>query len=134
MNDPEPVCFFENVTNLRSDIDRLSKRKTALVRECLRQRLALNKLHYDEVTAIGQISRVENHCGVRMAEFGHRPRFAQEAIRDVGVSRELGPDDLDCDGAFEIQMGREVNSAHAAGPDWAFYSESASDKLGDIHI
>jgi hypothetical protein len=31
-------------------------------------------------------------------------------------------------------MRGKVNRAHAAGPDFTFYSESASDKLGDIHI
>src|SRR5215213_2869873 len=134
MNDPEPVCFFENVANLRGDIDCCCKRKTAMPCGCLRQCFTLDKLHHDEVTAVRQISGVEDHRGVWMAQLRHRSRFAQKAIGDVSVSREFRSDDLDCDGAFEIQMGGKVNSAHAAGPNLAFYSESASDKLGDIHM
>jgi len=69
-----------------------------------------------------------------MAQLRHRSRFAEEAIGDVGVRRKLGPDDLDCDRAFQIEVRGKVNSAHAAGPDLPLYSEPASDKLGDIHI
>jgi hypothetical protein len=68
-----------------------------------------------------------------MAQLRHRSRFAQKAIRDVGISRKFRPDDLDCNRAFETKMRGKINRAHAAGPDLAFYSESASDKLGDIH-
>jgi hypothetical protein len=69
-----------------------------------------------------------------MAQLCHRARFAKKATGDVGVSSELGSDDLDCNRAFQIQVGGKVNGTHAAGPDFPFYSESASDKLGDIHI
>ena len=69
-----------------------------------------------------------------MAQLGHRSRFAKETFGDVSVSRKLRFDDLDCDRSFEIQVGGKVNSTHAAGPEFAFYSEPASDKLGDIHI
>src|SRR6185503_4421701 len=134
MNDPEPVCFFKNVADLRSDLDCVCKRKAAFACECLRESLPFHKLHDDEVTSVRQVSGVENHRGVRMAQLRHRARFAQETIGHVGVSREFRSDDLDCDRAFEVQVGGKVNSAHAAGPDFAFYSESASDKLGDIHI
>src|SRR4051794_29411776 len=129
MDDSEPMCFFENVTDLRCDIDCLSKRETALACERLRQSFPLNKLHHDIVTSVRQVSGVENHRGVRMAQLRHRSRFAQETIGDIGVRRKLGPDDFDCDGAFKIEVRGKVNSAHAAGPDFALYSESASDKL-----
>jgi len=86
------------------------------------------------VTAVGQIARVENHRGIRMPQFRHRARFTQEAIGHVGVGRKFRPDDLDCNRAFEIEVRGKVNRSHAAGPDFAFYSESASYKLGDIHI
>ena len=36
--------------------------------------------------------------------------------------------------AFESEVGGKVNSSHAAGPDFAFNPESASDELGAIHI
>src|SRR5829696_3890090 len=119
------MCFFENVANLRGDTDCVGERETALACECLRQRLAFDKLHHDEVTAVRQVSRVEDHRRVRMAQLGHGSRFAKEAIRDVSISGELGFDDFYCDRAFEIQVGSKVNSAHATFADFAFYTKSA---------
>ena len=36
--------------------------------------------------------------------------------------------------SYEAEMRGKVDSSHAAGPDLMFDSESASDKLGDIHF
>src|SRR6185295_3545403 len=86
------------------------------------------------MTSIGQVSGVENHRRVMMMQLRHRPRFAQETIGNVGVAGEFAFDDLDCYGAFESEVGGKVNGAHAAGPNFTFNPESASDELGDIHI
>jgi hypothetical protein len=69
-----------------------------------------------------------------MMELRHRPRFAQKTVRDVRVAGELPLDDLYCDRSFESQVGSEIDRSHAAGPDFSFNPESASDELGDIHI
>jgi hypothetical protein len=69
-----------------------------------------------------------------MAQLRHRARFAHEAVSDVGITGKLTSDDLDGDRTFEIEMRGKVNRSHASGPDFAFYSESAGDKLGDIHL
>jgi hypothetical protein len=69
-----------------------------------------------------------------MAQLRHRSSFTQETIGNVCIARELATNDLDGDGSFETKVRGKVNSAHAAGPDFAFYSESAGDELGDIHI
>jgi hypothetical protein len=69
-----------------------------------------------------------------MAQLGHRARFAQESVGDVGITGKFASDDLDGYRTFETEMSGKVNRSHAAGPDFAFYSESASDKLGDIHL
>src|SRR6185437_274375 len=127
VNDPEPVCFFKHVADLSGEFDCVCERKTALACEGLRKSLPFNKLHHDEVTSVRQGSGVENHRGVRMTQLRHRARFAQETIGDVGVSREFGSDDFYGDGALEVQVRGQVNRAHAAGPYFAFYSESASD-------
>jgi hypothetical protein len=86
------------------------------------------------VTAVRQGSGVEDHRGVRMAQLRHRSRCAKKTIRNIGVSGKLRFDDLHCDRTLEIQVGGKVNSAHAAFADFAFYPESAGDKLGDIHF
>jgi hypothetical protein len=86
------------------------------------------------MTAVRKISGVEDHRRVRMMKLCHRPRFAQKTISNVGVARELAFDDLYCDRSFKSEMGGEVDSSHAAGPDFSFDPEPSSDELGDIHI
>src|SRR5215213_3769895 len=134
MNDPEAMCFFKDVTNLRSDVDRLRSRKAPFTRESLRKSFTFDKLHHDEVTAVRQVAGVEDHRCVPMTQLGHRSRFAEKTIVDVGIGRALALDDLYCDGAFELEVRGKIDCAHPAGPDFAFYSEPASDKLGDIHM
>jgi hypothetical protein len=69
-----------------------------------------------------------------MAQLGHRSRFAKKTIGDVGIGRALTLDDLYCDRTFETEVRGKIDRAHTAGPEFAFYSEPASDKLGDIHM
>jgi hypothetical protein len=69
-----------------------------------------------------------------MAQLGHRSRFTQKSIGNVGVAGEFTSDYFDRDRTLKIEMGGKVDSAHAPGSDFAFYSESAGDKLGDIHM
>jgi hypothetical protein len=69
-----------------------------------------------------------------MAQLRHRSRFAQKTIGDVRITSELASNDLYGNRTFQTEVRSKVNRAHAAGPDFTFYSESASDKLGDIHI
>jgi hypothetical protein len=69
-----------------------------------------------------------------MAQLGHRSRFAQKTIGNVCIAGEFAANDLNGDRTFETEVRGKVNGTHAAGPDFTFYSESASDKLGDIHI
>src|SRR5689334_4932725 len=134
MDDPDAVCFFKNVANLRGDADCFRESEATFASERLRESFAFDKLHHDEVSPIGQISSVEDHRGVRMAQLGHRSRFAQKSIGNVGVAGEFTPDDLDRDRTLEIEMRGKVNSSHATCSNLALYSESAGDKLGDIHI
>src|SRR5215211_7424301 len=85
------------------------------------------------MTAIGQVAGVEDRRRMRMAQLGHRSRFAEKTVGNISIGRELTSDNFDGDWSLESEMGGKVDSSHAAGPDFAFYSESTSDKLGDIH-
>jgi hypothetical protein len=69
-----------------------------------------------------------------VAQLRHRSRFAQKTIGDVRITGELASNDLYGNRAFETEVRSKVNRAHATGPDFTLYSESAGDKLGDIHI
>src|SRR6201991_4190629 len=134
MNDAESMCFFEHVANLRSDVDGAARSESSFACEHLRQSVAFDELHHDEVTAVRQITGVEDHRGVLMTQLRHRSRFTQKSFRDVGIAGEFALDDLHCYRTFETEMSGEIDSAHAAGPDFAFDPEPARDKLGDIHI
>src|SRR5687768_9217602 len=133
MNDPETMCFLQHVADLHRNLNRARRGETTFTRQHLRKCFTFDKLHHDEVTAVGKISRVEDHRRVRMMQLRHRARFAQKTIRDVSIAREFTLDDLDCYWTFESQVGGEVNSSHAAPPDLALDPESAGDELGDIH-
>src|ERR1044072_9992414 len=84
--------------------------------------------------AVRKVSGVENHRGVQMAQLGHRPGFAQEPIGNVSIAGKFTPDDLDRDRTLEIEVRGKVDRTHAPGSDFALYSESPGDKLGDIHM
>src|SRR5438045_3584016 len=99
MNNPEAMCFFENVANLRCDVDGIRSGKATFASESLRQSFTFHKFHHDEVAAVRQVSGVEDHRGVRMAQLGHRSRFAEKTFGNVGISGALTLDDLDCDRA-----------------------------------
>src|ERR1051325_7290097 len=115
------MCLFEDVANLRSDVDGLGGGKASFTRESLRQSFTFNKLHHDEVTTVRQISSVEDHRGIRMAKLGHRSRFAKKTIDDVSIGRAFPLDDLYCDWSFESEVRGKVDHSHAAGPEFAFY-------------
>ncbi len=134
MNDAKTMCFLEHVADLRRNLDGPRRGETSFVRKQLRECFAFDELHHDEVTAVGKRSGVEDHRRVRMMQLRHRSCFAQKTICNVSVGCEFAFDDFDCYGAVESEMSGEVNSAHAAGPDFAFDPEPASDELGDIHI
>src|SRR5215216_6751061 len=101
MNDPKAMCFFKHVANLCCDAHGLRGRKAAFTRKGLRKSFTFNELHHDEVTTVRQVSSVEDHRRVRMAQPRHRSRFPEKTIRNVGISSALMLDDLYCDGAFE---------------------------------
>jgi hypothetical protein len=69
-----------------------------------------------------------------MAQLRHRSRFAQKSIGYVSVAGKLAFDDFDGYRPFETEVRGKIDSAHAAGPDFAFDPEPSGDKLGDIHF
>ena len=88
MNNAEAVGFREHVADVRGDADGTFGRKASLAREHFGERRAFDELHDDEVAAIGQIARVEDHRGVRVAQLRHRARFAHEAFGHIAGRRQ----------------------------------------------
>jgi hypothetical protein len=134
MHDTEPMRFFENVANLGGNLNRARGAKTNLSSKCLRERLAFDELHDDEVTTVRQVPSVENHGGVLVPQLGHGSRFTQEPFGDVAVTSKFAFDDFYSDGAFQSQVGGKIDRAHASGTDFTFDSESTGNNLGDVHM
>ena len=55
-------------------------------------------------------------ANVGMVERGEQARFTREARAALGVSREVGGQDLDCDVTPELRVTRAIDIAHPAGP------------------
>ena len=84
--------------------------------QAIREGLALEVLHDQEVGAV-LLADVEERADVGMVQAGHGPRFALEALAQVGVGREMLGQDLEGDGAVEPRVLRAVDLAHPARPE-----------------
>ena len=86
MDDALPVRLVQRVGDLDPVAKRLLQRQRAL-REAVRQRLALEKLH-DEVLGLALASDVVQRADVRVRELRDRLRLALEALADfLGLRR-----------------------------------------------
>ncbi len=84
----------------------------APLRESLRERLAADELHRDEVQAGVAVDLVDRD-DVRMVEGGRRLGFAGEAFAAEGVGEPFG-EDLQGDVAIEAGVAGAPDDAHAA--------------------
>ncbi len=84
--------------------------------EQLGQRRAVQKLHRDEVLALGFLDRVNRH-DVRMLERGDRARLALEPRQAVGVVCERFGQHLQRHVTAELGVAGAIHLAHAAGAD-----------------
>src|SRR6185295_10230074 len=82
-------------------------------RDALRQRLALDQLHHEEVR-LALAADVIKHTYIRMVERGDRLRFALEARAHFRIRREVLREHLDSDFATQARVLRAIHFAHAA--------------------
>src|SRR5215475_3687741 len=133
MNDAEMVRICQYVANLNCDADRMFGREATVASQTIGERDSFDKLHHDEVTAVRKISRIENHCCVRMVQSGHCASFAEETIGYVAIAGKFGLDNFDGYRSFQSQMDRAIDRTHPASSDLIFDSESTGNDLRDGH-
>ncbi len=135
MDDAGLVRGAERVADLRGDVQGAPGVEHALAREELRQRLALQVLHDEEVIALGRLPEVVDLDDVLVADLGDRTRLLVEARDHFLVAGELAVDDLERDLLADHRVLGEIDRSHAAGPD-AIQDPVIADLLafGDSHV
>ena len=85
---------------------------------------------HDEIElAVGLARPVDRH-DVRVVDQRRQPRLALEALAERRVGGAIGGDQLQRDGAAQVELGRPVDDAHAAATRDRFDAESAEDITG----
>ena len=84
--------------------------------EAIGERGSFNELEDQRRHAIGFLQPVDR-ADVRMIERGEEAGFAREARPALGVSGEVGRQDLDRDVAPELAVARAIDLTHAASTE-----------------
>ena len=84
--------------------------------QSLRQRLAFEILHDDEVDAV-LAAHVVEYANMRMVQARHRPRFLLEALAQATITGEMGRQDFDSHRTVEPRVLRLVDLPHTPRPD-----------------
>jgi hypothetical protein len=88
-----------------------------VVIELIGERPALKQLHHDVEPPVRKASAKKDANEVGVIQRDRHPGFALESKNRLLVARELSPQDLDRDVAFDGSLMRAVHRPHAAGTD-----------------
>jgi hypothetical protein len=111
VDDALRVCRLERVGHLGGHVHELRGVESP-ASDQVRQRLALEQLHHDEVLPLVLVDGVDG-ADVRVVEGGGRPRLALEALERLRVAPEIGRQELQRDPATQLRVLRLVDHAHA---------------------
>jgi hypothetical protein len=96
----------------------------ALLRQPIRQRLAVDQLHHEEPHCRlpwdcrrGCLLEAMNRGDVRMIQRREQLRFAVESRRTLGIARETLGNDFQGYVATELRVAGAIDLAHAAGAE-----------------
>jgi hypothetical protein len=106
----------QRIGNLHPTLQRLFERQRPFF-ESLRQRLAFDALHHQELDAVLS-SNVVQHANVRMIQAGDRLRLAFKTLPQSWVIRKLLRKNLDGDRAVQTRVARAVHLSHSARSEW----------------
>ena len=115
MNDAALVRPVERRGNLGGDVEGLGRRKRPAQEPC-RQRLALEKLHHEEIDA-AVAADVVHGADVWMVQRGNRARLMLEPFTRPLVGGALQGQHLDRHRAIEARIASPVHVAHASTTD-----------------
>ena len=112
---PRRVRFVERVGDLQADLDGLAQRQRP-VRDPLREQLALDVLHDDEVGA-GVLADVVGDGDVRRAQHRRGARLGQQPGPALRIGLERVRQELERDLPAEPDVFGAIHLAHAAGAE-----------------
>jgi hypothetical protein len=109
--DHDPMRGFQRPEQLVSQPQHLGERKRSPP-QAGGQRLALQVLHDVVEQAVPLVHPVDGN-DVGMAEAGEGPRFPEEPLDPIGRG-DVGTEDLDGDGAIELDVVAQEDGSHPA--------------------
>lgn len=112
VDDPLLVGFVQAFSDLDCERENVIDGERPLLDPVL-ESPALDKFHRDEGSAVVFIDLVDR-ADVGMVEGGRRPGFVYEAGLGVFIAREIGVEELEGDGPFELRVLGLVDHAHPA--------------------
>src|ERR1019366_9372184 len=113
VNYPDAVGRIQSVAHLLNDIHRFLWSKSLLLADEGPQILALDKLHGDELHALG-FAEIVNADHVAVGDLMSEQQLLLETGEDRGVRSQFRPDNLQCDEPVKFAIGGLVDSAHTA--------------------
>ena len=116
VDDPAEVRHTERPGDVEPDAHRLHRSEPTAALEPRREVLAVDEVHH-EVWLVLVSTRVEAGHDVRVPQDRRRERLAPESVGEVGVTADVGTEQLHGDRTFESKVHRLVDRRHAAPAD-----------------
>ena len=132
MGDPHGVRGIQRVGDFDAERQQRLAVETAMRRNALLQRGALQILHGDEGAAL-LFADVMNRANVGMIQRRRGPGLALKTVQRLGVASQSLGDELEGDKAMKPRVFRLVHDPHAAGAK-LLDDEVVGDRLADICV
>ncbi len=117
MDDTARVRRSERARDLAHDAQRVGHGEHAAAVESAVEPLAVEQLHDDVCTAVGMVSEVEDLDDAGVRDRGRGARLVEEPRDDLGTTRELGVEHLECRTSAEHRVFCDPDLAHPARTD-----------------
>ncbi len=136
VHDAGVVRGFERRGDLPGQPDGLLRAESFQLGELAAERPSRQVLHDDVHADVGRHPEVVDGDDVGVLEAGNGVGFALEPADGGLVAEVLGPDHLERDGSFQVELCRAVDGAHAALADArvdavAVGDDPADERIGD---
>ena len=118
MNHALGVGIGEGIRRIAQDIGAISRRKAAEPAQAVAQRLARDIAHGVEDVFADLLDRMDRH-DVGMSQSRGHPRLVHEPLAQPRHGRALRGQELECHGAIEPHVAREIDDSHPAATELA---------------
>jgi hypothetical protein len=132
VHDAARVRFLEALGHLEDQVDRAHRTQRSGAREHVVQRGALDELHRQKRLTVAGLSEVEDAHDVRALELADQLGLALEARPHVRIVGEHPAQELQRDGALQVDVRGPVDVAHATRGEVAFDLEAAVEQRAGL--